>query len=335
MDPLSDVLSVLQVEDAAFGRIEAGGHWALQGSKAKHVVFFALLDGPCWLIPDGTDQPIRVEAGDCFVISCGASYRLCSDPTTNAEDYSAPLKGPTNGVRRLGTGSGTSLIGGRFTFDDDCPKSLLGFLPPTLYVRATSDSATSLRAILHKLANELDNNHVGKALMINHLAQLALLAAMREHVGSCEQQKPAQGWLGALADAKIGKALGLMHAEVAKRWTVEDLATSVGMSRSKFALRFKSLVGFGPLDYLLHWRMHLAVRALRTSNKPIYSVAYGLGYESESAFSNAFKRVLGYAPKSLRMREKALQVENGSPSGKNGAMHADEGVPSPGRTLSS
>jgi len=92
-----------------------------------------------------------------------------------------------------------------------------------------------------------------------------------------------------------------------------ELAASVGMSRSKFALRFKSLVGPGPFDYLLHWRMHLAVRALRGSNKPIYSVAFGLGYESESAFSNAFKRVMGYSPNSLRMREKALQAENGLP----------------------
>src|SRR3954452_2071540 len=77
MDPLSDVLSLLQVEDAAFGRIEAGGQWALQSSKAKHVVFCALLDGPCWLIPDNTDQPIRMEAGDCFATANGASFRLC------------------------------------------------------------------------------------------------------------------------------------------------------------------------------------------------------------------------------------------------------------------
>ena len=333
MDPLSDVLSLLKVEDAAFGRLEAGGQWALQSPKAKHVVFCALLDGPCWLIPDDADQPIRMGAGDCFAISNGTSFRLCSDLTANAEDYSAPLKNPTNAVRRLGTGSGTSLIGGRFTFADACPKPLLGFLPPTLYIRAGSDSATSLRGILHKLAYELDNAHVGKALMMNHLAQVALLAALRAYV-TCEQQ-PSQGWLGALADERIGKALSLMHADVAKRWTVADLATSVGMSRSKFALRFKSLVGLGPLDYLLHWRMNLAVRALRGSNKPVNSVAYGLGYESESAFSNAFKRVMGYSPKSLRMREKTLQTENGSPSGKNGTMPADERVPSPGRTPSS
>jgi AraC-like DNA-binding protein len=330
MDPLSDVLSLLQVEDAAAGRLEAGGQWALRSPKAKHVIFGALLDGPCWLIPDNTDQPIRMEAGDCFVIANGASFRLCSDLTTKVEDYSAPLKRPTNAVIRLGTGSGTSLIGGGFTFDHACPEPLLGFLPPTLYVRATSDSATSLRAILHRLAYELDNVHVGKALMINHLAHVALLAALRACV-ICEQQ-PSQGWLGALADAKIGKALSSMHADVAKRWTVEDLATSVGMSRSKFAFRFKSLVGLGPLDYLLHWRMHLAVRALRGSNKPTYSVAFGLGYESESAFSNAFKRVMGYSPRSLRMREKALQAENGLSSGKDGTTPGGERVPSTGRT---
>src|SRR5882724_7030986 len=91
MDPLSDVLSVLQVEDAAFGRIEAGGQWALQSSKAKHVVFCTLIDGLCWLIPDNSDQPIQMAPGDCFAIANGASFRLCSDRRSRRRT-TAPLE---------------------------------------------------------------------------------------------------------------------------------------------------------------------------------------------------------------------------------------------------
>ena len=131
----------------------------------------------------------------------------------------------------------------------------------------------------------------------NNLARIVFVQALRACVPSDEH--PA-GWLNALADEKIGAALALMHRDISRQWTVEDLAVAVGMSRSSFALRFKTLVGLAPLEYWLQWRMRLAGRLLRNSNRTVASVASGWGYGSERSFGKAFKRVMGSAPRGYR-----------------------------------
>ena len=301
MDPLSDVLSLLHVEDAKAGRFEAGGRWAMHGYDERRFSFCALLKGSCWLVTDDLDRPIRVEAGDCFALSGDSGFRICSDLTAEGVDFHDALMESDEAVIRLGTGAETSMIGGRFTFNDVYAKPLLDLLPSTIFIRSTSESAAALRSILNRLELELDGCQLGKALVVDHLAHVALVHALRAYV-ACKNH-PSQGWLGALADAKIGAALRLMHDDVAKRWTVAVLAGAVGMSRSGFALRFKLLVGLSPLDYMLQWRMHLAARALLKSNRSISSIAFDLGYDSESAFSNAFKRIMGCSPRSFRLHQ--------------------------------
>jgi AraC-like DNA-binding protein len=299
MDPLSDVLSLLHVEDAKVGRIESGGRWAMRGYDERRFSFCALLKGSCWLVTDDVDQPIHVEAGDCFALSGDSSFLIGSDLTMAAVDFHDALAASGDAVIQLGTGAETTMIGARFTFDDGHARPLLDLLPSTIYIRSGTQSAAALRAILGRLEQELDDCALGRALVVDHLAHVALVHALRAYV-ACKQH-PSQGWLGALVDPKIGAALRLMHGDVAKRWTVADLAGAVGMSRSGFALRFKLLVGLAPLDYLLQWRMHLAARALHKSNRAISSIAFDLGYDSESAFSNAFKRIMGCSPKAFRL----------------------------------
>jgi AraC-like DNA-binding protein len=332
MDPLSDVLSLLHVEDAKAGRIEAGGRWAMHGYDQRRFSFCALLRGSCWLATDDLDRPIQVEAGDCFALSGDSGFRICNDLTAEAVDFHDALMESDDAVIRLGTGSETSMIGGRFTFDDVYARPLLDLLPSTIYIRSTSQSAAALRSILNRLEQELDSSQLGKALVVDHLAHAALVHALRAYV-ACKNH-PSQGWLGALADAKIGEALRLMHEDVAKRWTVADLAGAVGMSRSGFALRFKQLVALAPLDYLLQWRMHLATRALLKSNRSISSIAFDLGYDSESAFSNAFKRVMGCSPKTFRLHQQPALADRSSPATRKAApaLHPENGtrlLPSP------
>ena len=131
--------------------------------------------------------------------------------------------------------------------------------------------------------------------MVDHLAHMLLVQVLRAFLASGEQLPV--GWLGALADARIGLALNLMHRSPGRRWALRDLTLATGMSRSAFSSRFKGLVGTAPLDYLLRWRMQLAAKRLRSSEEPISSIAFSLGYKSESAFGNAFKRVTGKAPR--------------------------------------
>lgn len=234
------------------------------------------------------------------MVTDDSSFRICSDLAAEAMDAGTTGISAQPSVMRLGDGAETSLIGAKFTFDEIYGKALLNFLPPVIYVPSGSASAESLKTILRRLGEEIDGPRLGSGLVVNHLALIALVQAVRVSL-SCEE-RPCTGWLGALADHKISTSLRMMHSDVARRWTLVDLATAVGMSRSSFAERFKALVGMPPLDYLLHWRIHLAARKLLGSNRSISAVASEVGYESESAFSNAFKRTMGNSPKAFRMR---------------------------------
>jgi transcriptional regulator GlxA family with amidase domain len=136
---------------------------------------------------------------------------------------------------------------------------------------------------------------MGASLMTRRLADILLVQALRAYVAV--HGADSAGWIGALNDRRIGAALNLMHGDVGHNWKVNELASAVGMSRSGFALRFKELVGIPPLDYLMRWRMQLARDALRRDESSVASLAVKLGYASESAFGNAFKRIFGRAPK--------------------------------------
>jgi transcriptional regulator GlxA family with amidase domain len=147
--------------------------------------------------------------------------------------------------------------------------------------------------MLNVLSHEAVAPKLGATMMTDHLARILFVQALRTYVASDEHPT---GWLSALHDEKIGAALALMHRDISRQWTVDDLATAVGMSRSSFALRFKTLVGLAPLDYWLQWRMRLAGQLLRNTKKTVASVALAWGYESERSFGKAFKRVMGGAP---------------------------------------
>ena len=298
MDPLSDVLSLLNVASVLSARLETGGRWALRFPGYRHVKFGVVYSGSCWITVDGAGEPVRLAQGDCYLLANGSPYRLADDPATPAADGSAAFARAVDGVTRFGEGRETVLIGGGFTFDDAHAGLLLDILPPLIRLRAASDSAPLLGSALRLLALETAEPRPGAAAVADGLARFVLVQALREH--SVSREYPAQGWLGALADPQIGAALKLMHQDPAHPWTVGELARAVDMARSNFALRFKALVGRPPLEYLLRWRLQAAGQALRTTDQPVASIAVDWGYSSESAFSNAFQRVNGTRPSHYR-----------------------------------
>jgi AraC-like DNA-binding protein len=180
-----------------------------------------------------------------------------------------------------------------------------------MLIPADNPSAAILRGTLEIVDHEVRSGRMGASLVTRRLADVLLVQALRAYV--VVQGDDSTGWIGALANPRIGAALGLMHGDVARPWRVEELARAVGMSRSGFALRFKNPVGVPPLDYLLRWPMQLARQALHRDDT-VASVAAHLGYASESAFGNAFKRIYGRAPKrywstSDRVTTAAVQTE--------------------------
>jgi AraC-like DNA-binding protein len=167
-------------------------------------------------------------------------------------------------------------------------------LPPIVHIKKESDKA-ALRWSIERMMHELREPQPGSFLVLQHLAQMMLVQALRAHLA--EGSSGGVGWLFALADEQIGPAINAIHGDPAHRWTLQELAGQIGMSRSGFAQKFKAAVGATLIDYLTRWRMLLAGDRLTNSNDSILVISQSLGYESESAFGTAFKRVMGCSPR--------------------------------------
>lgn len=292
MDPLSDVLALLDVRSARCTRFEAGGAWAFRFPPKPALKFAAVLRGECWISLPET-APHRLVAGDTFLLANAPGYVLANDRLMTPGDGIALFDWAHSDVAHHG-GAETVLLAGSFVFEAAHAHLLLDILPSFIFIPSADTAAVVLRSTLEILDSEIRSTRMGASMVTRRLADVLLVQALRAYVVA--RGTGSADWIGALTDPQIGAALNLMHGEVAHRWTVEQLAKAVGMSRSTFALRFKDTVGVSPLDYLLHWRMQLARDALRRDDK-VSSIAAGLGYASESAFGNAFKRVYGRAPK--------------------------------------
>jgi AraC-like DNA-binding protein len=194
-------------------------------------------------------------------------------------------------LNRAGWGH-LSRLGCRSGSADVHPKNQM--LPPIVHIWKESDQA-ALRWYVERMMQELRERQPGSFLVAQHLAHMMLVQALRLHLA--EGLEGGVGWFFALADKQIGAAINAMHGDPAHRWTLQKLGERAGMSRSTFAFKFKETAGETPMEYLARWRMLLAADRLTNSSDPISVIALSLGYESESAFSTAFKRVMGCSPR--------------------------------------
>ncbi len=259
---------------------------------------YAIVFGSCWLSVEGGSEPIRGEAGDCLLLPSGKPYRVGSDLDLSPLDAADVLvENGKGGITTYNHGGDFMGIGGHFNLAGDQAGLLIDLLPPVLHIRRDSDKAV-LRWTLERLRQELHDPQPGGSLAAQYLATMLLIQALRVYLTECAGD--GVGWLFALADRRMRVALTAMHEMPASRWTVQALAKQAGMSRTTFAIRFKETVGKSPLEYLTHWRMQLAADRFATSNDSIAVVAPLLGYESVSAFSTAFKRVMGHSPRQHR-----------------------------------
>lgn len=314
MDALSDVLSLLKLQTYVAGGFDVGGEWSVRFGAHKGIKCYAAVSGGGWLVVEGVAAPIRFIAGDCFLLPRGWPFCLTTDLALTPIDALTVLeKSGARGNGRIATlnGGGTCIVGGHFAFAAGHADLLVSVLPPIVHLRHESDRA-ALRWALEKLSQELREPRPGSVLVAEHLAHMMLVQALRLHLE--EGAADGVGWLSALADKQMSTAIQAIHDDPAHRWTVEELAQRTGMSRSGFALRFKEKVGEAPMEYVTRWRMLKAGQRLRNSNESIAEIALSLGYESESAFSTAFKRVMGCAPRQYaRGCEEALPTARRTP----------------------
>ena len=218
-------------------------------------------------------------------------------PLPAQEVFAAVRRG---GVARVGTGDDFFCVSSRFALEGRHAGLLLSLLPPLVHLRDAGDRS-GLRWSMERMMLELREDRPGAFLVLRHLAHMMLVQALRLHLDNLRGGEV--GWLFALSDRQLGTAIAAIHADPAHPWTLQVLAQHVGMSRSSFALRFKEMVGAAPMEYVTRWRMLLAGDRLLSGRESVSAIALSVGYQSESAFSTAFKRVLGCPPRDYARRD--------------------------------
>ena len=295
MDPLSDVLSLLKPHTYVAGGFDLRGRWSIRFEPHTGIKCYAVLSGSCSLVLEGHPQAVRLEAGDCVLLPNGRRFCLTNDlalrPTPFEELQPVEWRG---GIATLDGGGEALILGGHFAFAGAHADVLLGAMPPVAHLREDGDRM-DLRWALERMRRELVEARPGGVLVAQHLAHMVLVQALRLYLSGLAGRHV--GWLFALAHPQLAAAIGAMHAEPGIRWTLPALAGKAGMSKSSFARAFKVTVGTAPIEYLTKWRMLLAGTRLADGNQPVSAIARSLGYDSESAFSTAFKRVMGRSPR--------------------------------------
>jgi AraC-like DNA-binding protein len=310
MEPLSQALALLRPRTSLLHALDAGREWAVRFAAYDGIKFLAVHHGACWLRVEGERTPHRLAEGDCSLLASGRPFVLSSDPALPGIDARDALTFD-GGIARCRGGGACFLVGAHFAFDGDHADALFRDLPAVVPIRASSREAVVLRWAMDLFAHEIRELRPGGPLIAEHLAHIMLIQVLRLHLESPEL--PKLGWLAALGDPQLGAALRAMHAELRRRWTLDELARIAAMSRSSFADRFKRVVGTSPLEYLTRCRMHVAAQRLRSSDSPIAAIAGEVGYESESAFSTAFKKVYGHSPRSHRRFAAPAASDEGAP----------------------
>jgi AraC-like DNA-binding protein len=295
MDPLSEVLALLKPQSLSSGGFLVPGDMAIYFPKHQGIKCYAMLVGQCWLVVEGIAEPVRLEAGDCFVLPRGLPFRLTTDLSLKPIHYTLALDRlrKISDVPKISEGV-RYIAGGFFGFTGSHAEMLLQSLPPLVHIRRESDKA-AMRWSLERLREELRYPQPGGSLIAQQLAYMMLIQALRLYLA--DATTAGRGWLYALSDKHMSIVISSMHSDPGCPWTLHSLAERVGMSRSVFALRFRKIVGATPMEYLTRWRMLLAADRLKNSGESLCAIAQSLGYESESAFGKAFRRVMGCSPR--------------------------------------
>lgn len=317
-DPVSDVLDTIRLQGAVFFLWEPGWPFGIGVADGRRlsghlehggdciVSYHIVTRGPCWAAVHG-EPALRLETGDTLVLPRGDAYKIASTPQyPTAEDEAASIaffRAMADGQRPAVVSDGgpgpenSRLICGFLGCRTGPYNPLLATLPRMLRVAAPDHGNDPLSALIDFAMSESRQARGGERSLLMRLSEVMFVEVLRRHLRS---QAGGDGWLAALRDPLAGRALAVLHRDIAAPWTVQALAAAVGCSRSTLAKRFHAVVGLPPMQYLAAWRMQVAAHRLRDGHDKVYAVASEVGYDSEEAFSRAFKRVVGVTPTAWR-----------------------------------
>jgi AraC-like DNA-binding protein len=297
MDALTDVIRLLRPATVLLGSLSGSGQWGVRVPEQPGPTFYFVTEGRCWFQAAGTTA-LDLRQGDyilsarpmsdCFFSDPGAEIHLSDDGFKAAHHVDGEVR-----VGDIAVAPTTRILGGLIQCEPANADLLIGLLPRFVHVPAAEQTAARLRALVSIIREEADDARSGRDAILCRLIEVMLIETLRREAPAWS---PHVGLLGGLAQPQLAEALAHIHADVARGWTVGELARRVGMSRSVFARRFAEAVGVAPVEYLLGWRMALAKDALQRDAGTLEEIALAVGYQSASAFSTAFSQRVGCPP---------------------------------------
>jgi AraC-like DNA-binding protein len=302
-DPLAEALHFLRMNGAFYCRSELTAPWGMTMMPMPGYIWFHVVTtGRVWL-EAGDDESKLLQPGDLGLVPHGEGHVLRSEPGVPApgvlELEREEISERYEVLRHGGGGAPTTLICGAVRFDHPAARNLVDILPPIMHLEAASAPQLDwMQSTLRLMAVEAHELRPGSEAVITRLGDILVIQAIRSWLETDPAAKT--GWLGALQDEQIGRAIALIHRDPARNWTVASLADELAMSRSAFAARFTELVDEPAMQYVTRWRMQVAVTALRNDGATVGELASRLGYRSEAAFARAFKRVIGVPPGAVK-----------------------------------
>lgn len=323
MDAFSETLRVVRLSGAIFINARFSAPWCYQSPRAdlaakilepdaeRIVIFHLITEGACWVEMEG-QAPLHVVAGDAILFPLGDAHRMCSTPGVPPAGGANLAQVLARRPRKLiygGGGDVTRLVCGYLACDARPAGILLNGLPALLKVSLHgSEAAHWLMASVQYALNEARSPRPGGAGVLAKLAEVLFIEVLRQYM--IEGEPGRVGWLAAVNDRIVGAALKALHEQPAQAWTVNALARASCTSRSVLAERFQQMVGCSPIQYLTQWRMLLATNLLSQGNAPLGRIAEEIGYQTDTAFSRAFRREFGVPPARWRRERKLPATVN-------------------------
>jgi len=304
---IDNLLRSIRFRCSAYYRPELRAPWGFS-IDVRGPTFHIISEGKCWIEVKGVAKPVQLSAGDFVVLPRSDLHVIRDSPTTQVVNFFDFLKGRAPDKQGVfsagGVGSVARLVCGEMQSENGSTDPLLAVLPPLIHVNGRDgDIAPGLRVTVNQVFEELGSGRSGAAAVVTRLADILFMQAIRAYLDD-NIDAAGSGWLAALRDQQIGRALVLLHEMPHQPWTVAELADRVALSRSAFAARFTQLVGEPPLRYLMRLRLNAATARLRSGNDKLSVIAAAAGYDSAPAFAKAFKRRLGVTPGEYRRSRK-------------------------------
>jgi AraC-like DNA-binding protein len=313
MDVLSEVFGSMRIQDAVYTRLEATAPWGFHyaGDTVPRIRFGSMVRGSALLKFKNQRQAISLSAGDVFIfILNDEAFTMVDHPRSSVVDYRVLRKLERDCVIHYGGGGApTTLVSGSFRMSAFDAPLISTILPHYLHLRLEQNRSHAFQSVLDLLAAETAQPGIASTRLISCLYESLFVYAIRAYANS--PTAPPRGWLAAISDQHLSKAIQAMHSGIGRSWSVASLAREARLSRSAFALKFRTVLGQTPLEYLTQWRMYKAGGMIRSNHMSFSEVASAIGYGSESSFSRVFKREMAEAPREYRRKCALLQSSKG------------------------